>query len=306
VSVTAIKGQVPVEGRAPVPPRYSLIGMADVLTDLDRVDRGVVADNYPTVKAARWAVDWDNGCVDVYVPPGGGQADSTSGPKGDGVKPFSRDPFDAFTVLVELSASGAAAGQAANWQRMVARGRTLLAAVEPEAVEREFYNGAARPENPHLTSDLGAADLYPMADTAQKPVAALALLEDAIAEMSGQGGASIHVTPGALSLLGGLEFQASNGRIQTHMGTLLIPGTGYVAQDAPEAAGLTAATAPGQAWWWATSTPRIRRSEVYPDATEEFEAVDRSANIVTVRVERTYLIEWDPSWKVGVKVDMTL
>ena len=87
-------------------------------------------------------------------------------------------------------------------------------------------------------------------------------------------------------------------------GTPIAEGTGYIGAVPQNAAGWPA-IADGTDWAWVTGPVEIRRSQpiVYPG--NFYQALDRGSNLVTYRVERTYVVSWDTALQAAVLIDWT-
>jgi hypothetical protein len=282
-----------IDGPPPQPPARSLLTAARIVPDAD----------------AGGAERWGNG-VEVYpYPPGPAGVHDACATGSDRVKQdgglIPLPQFGAMTVYLSETCSslgifGEGLSNAQAQDRFVARARTALAAVESQAVEREFFAGDVLGLNPFLADGNGT---FPNANTATNVTEAFALLEAEIASVGGSG--MIHCSPRIItyaSLAGLIIWPLNRGtQLYTLNGTLVVPGQGYV-DDSVNPAGHSGA-GNGNEWIYATGLVDIRRSdyEVLPDSL--FQALDRETNLLTYRVERTYLVDWDTVLQSAVLVD---
>lgn len=270
-----------IDGPQPSPPALTLVGAArNVPPTGDRWING----------AALWPYPRD--MPDVFDPC---QSASSAGHAKDAGTATTEETFAAFNVLEGITCTTRSVRNPEEWQRRV---KVALAAYEHWAIEREFWTGALRPDNPHLAQTLGTTTLNGGATTSLKN--ALSLLEQAIADAGGNG--VIHLRPGAFSQVayesGGGVIDVSNGVARTKLGTPVVPGVGY-AGSAPD--GTPPATT--VAWAYATGPIEIRKSEpeILPESMSA--ATDRLHNLTTFRAERYVLITWDQRIHAAVKFD---
>lgn len=282
-----------IDGPPPQPPDRSLLTAARIVADGD----------------AGGVERWGNG-VEVYpYPPGPAAVVDACATGSDRVKQegglIPLPQFGAMTVYLSETCStfgifgeGLSDGQAQD--RFVARARTALAAVEAQAVEREFLAGDLLGLNPFLADGNGT---FPAGNTGTSVVEAFALLEGEIASVGGKG--LIHCSPRVVTYaaFAGLLIWPLNPGVPlvTLNGTVVVPGQGYV-DDSVNPAGHTGA-GNGKEWIYATGLVDVRRSdyEVLPGSL--FQALDRETNSLTYRVERTYLVDWDTVLQSAVLVD---
>lgn len=189
--------------------------------------------------------------------------------------------------------------QSMNRQRdRQGRARRNLEANLSAIIENELWSGqiatAASFENDFLTSSpssLGGPHGY---------VTALAELEQALAECV-TGDRMIHAQPRLVALWarnGLLVRSASGRRLETLLGTIVVPGAGYDGSGSGLAAGTIETS-----WAYGTGLVRVLRSEVTVTPSNDAEATDRSINDVTYRAERTVAAIFDGCCKVGVQAD---
>lgn len=281
-----------IEGPAPVPPRYTLIGASRVVTDVDEgVERWAGgARVYPF--PADEAHVWDACALGTET-------------KVEGEAVTSPD-FGAMTVYLAITCStlGISGGGLTPREvqdRFVARAKAVFGAVEAAAVEREFMAGEVL-LNPHLADGEG---VFPWGDGSTCVPNAFALLEDAIAATGRQG--LIHCSP-AVASAGSRDHllfpddRASAPVLRTVNGTVVVPGYGYAAGATP-AGGAHPDAGATEAWVYATGPVEVRRSEVMVNPETYAQALDRGENVVTFRAERTYLVTWDAVFQAAVLAD---
>lgn len=185
------------------------------------------------------------------------------------------------------------------------RARRQLIATESAQIEAELWDGAiARAEgypNPYLakstTVELGT---FP-------PVAALAQLEQALAEcLHGQRG-MIHATPATVTGWASVNLvRVESGLLLTAMDTIVVAGAGY-SGSAPNAVANGAPVPPvdpaASAHAYGTGIVYLRRGQITP-VGEETSQVDRAVNTQTVFVERPVAAIWNACCTIGVEVDL--
>jgi hypothetical protein len=134
--------------------------------------------------------------------------------------------------------------------------------------------------------------------TATTVIEGIGQLENHIATVMAMRG-MIHVSPALLTAMAYRQLVISdNGKLRTPMGTLIVPGTGYVANTP------TGQTATGtQEWAYATGLVELRRTQIYTVPDEASQAVDRAVNDLTVHVERHYAIAWQRCEHAAIKID---
>lgn len=267
-----------VNGPLPRPPRYTLVGAAEVNPDTDE--------------------HWANGIqVHGYIPDVGsifGVCDPEGvDPKLSQVAPNDLPQYGPLTVYVAEQCSTRSMGTDAEFKARVA---TVFAAIESGAVEHEFWTGEFLPDNPHL-SDGNATILN--GGLATSPQNGLALLEAAIAATRRAG--MIHVSPDLASALswGGDVLHDERGKLYTRLGTPVIPGSGYDGSG-PTELGAT------ETYAYATGPVGLLRSEAFVMPPEIGQAIDRAQNTIVYRAERYYIPFWDTSLQAGVLIDRCL
>lgn len=168
------------------------------------------------------------------------------------------------------------------------RAQRALIASESKQIAHELWTGrqtqASGWPNPYLASS-GAVVV---SAGPQTPAAALALLEEAIGELSNGQQAMIHCTRqlgSALSELGN-TFRSIDGTIRTYMDTIVVPDAGYPGTSP------TGAAAGANQWAYVTLMPTVRRSpiELAPDTIGE--ATNRATNEVDWRAIRYVTVDF--------------
>lgn len=272
-----------IDGPVPSPPALTLVGAArQPPTTGDRWINGAAVWPYP------------RDLPDVFDPC---QPASSAGHAKDAGTATTEETFAAFNVLEGISCTTRSVRDPAEWQRRV---QTALEAYEHWAIEREFWAGALRPDNPHLAQSTGTTTLN--SGTAVSLKDGIARLEQAIADAGGNGW--IHLRPTLFSLLSAwdtVEADLTRGVAKTQLGTIVVPGVGYVGSK-PDG------TAPTNTndWAYATGPVEVRKSEVeiLPDTMAA--ATDRAHNLTTFRAERYVLITWDQRIHAAVQIDRTI
>lgn len=254
-----------VEGITPSAPARGLLQVAQVVDydDPIRWGSGIEVDAPPCGCATTWAPDCE---VEPDDNPVAADVIAAAGPG---------PQFDSFTV--EHVDACSTLGRAPSVEQEQSA-RTSFEAMEPAAIEAEFWTGALLADSPHLAS--------PTADEPNpqgvEVVDAVATLESAIAEACRAG--VIHVTPAAATWMARFHLLTrEGGRHYTPLGTPVAvgsgyPGTGPDGEEAPE----------GFAWMYATGPIRVHRAPIR--TTRD---IDHEVNREVVRVDRLVLVEWD-------------
>lgn len=276
---------VVIDGPAPSPPALTLMGSARlVLTSDDRWINGVGVWPYP------------RDLPDVFDPC---QPSSSAGHSKAAGTPVTPETWGAYNVLEAISCTTRSIGKPEEWMRRV---QVALEAYEHWAVEREFWTGALKPDNPRIaqaTGTNGGTTVQLNASAATSIKNGIALLEQAIADAGGNG--VIHMRPGVFSQMtyeGPREVFVDRGVARTQLGTVVVPGVGYTG-SAPD--GTPPATT--VEWLYATGPVEVRRSEIVPLPASMTEATDRQQNTTTFRAERYVLVDFDQRIHAAVKVD---
>lgn len=271
-----------IDGPQPLPPALTLVGAARVVP--------VTGDLWIN-GAAIWPYPRD--LPDVFDPC---QSPSSAGHAKDAGTPATEETYASFNVLEGISCTTRSVRDPSEWQR---RATVALEAYEHWAIEREFWTGALRSDNPHLA---GATTNTLNAGTAVSIRDGVARLEQEIADKGGNG--VIHMRPTVFSLLSAydtVEADLGRGVAKTQLGTTVVPGVGYTGSKPDGTAPTNVAD-----WAYATGPIEVRRSEVQilPDSMSA--ATDRRQNFTTFRAERYVLITWDQRIHAAVQVDRTI
>lgn len=276
---------VSIDGPVPSPPALTLCNAARYVETTD--DRWING-------AAVWPYPRD--LPDVFDPC---QPSSSAGHNKDAGTPSSEELFGSFNILEGITCTTRSVRNPAEWQR-----RVLLAleAYEHWAIEREFWTGALKPDNPHL-AQTGTAPLDTKIQNSSNATSvknAVALLEQAIADRGGNG--VIHMRPAVFSQMtqdgaGGI-LTVQNGVAKTFLGTPVVPGVGYTG-SAPDGTVQSGTVE----WAYATGPIEIRRTEPFIVPGSISEATDRRQNVTTFRAERYVLVTWDQRIHAAAKID---
>lgn len=298
-----------VNGPRPLPPKYRLIDVANIIDEPDpHWQTGLSVWDYPPTG------DWiPETTSEGYV---GGAPDQpftyalcttqASGvtTKASGTS-IPNPLFDAFTVVLSETCTMASvvtgqqagesqeAWQARNQQAFLDRALAAFGAAESWAVEQEFSQGLLLPGNPFLAD--GNAKIL-AGGAAQDPRTALSYLGNAIGQ-TGQMGI-VHADPATINAWGEFYIRAESQGLLTIDGNPIVRGAGYInAIPAGESGG------DGISWAFATNMVDIRRSQVFVVPGSIAEALDRGDNTISYYVERTYVVDWDAVLQAAVKVD---
>lgn len=273
---------VSIDGPPPSAPALTLVGAARVVPETG--DRWI---NGATIRP--YGAD----LPDVWDTCQGRDASSDALVKADGT-PVTPEVFGSFVVLQGITCTTRSIQDPAEWQ---ARADKILQAREHWAIEREFWLGALKPDNPHLGQALGTTTLNSGAATNTRN--AVALLEQAIADAGGDG--VIHLRPNCFSMItqdAPGHLAVSGGVAKSLLGTSYVPGVGY-----PGTGPSGEAAAADTEWLYATGRIEIRRSDTFIVPGSMSEATDRAQNVTTFRAERYVLITWDQRIHAAVLVD---
>jgi hypothetical protein len=222
----------------------------------------------------------------------------TNSPKFEGgVSPI--PIFNAFQVYVSETCTARSANLQ-DPQEFIARAQAVFAATESHGVEHVLAAGLFGGSSPYLAD--ASANLLD-GGAAQSLTESLCALEDAIAET--QRGGVIHATAGTVTGWESLGFtldRVGPTLVTRACQTPIVVGTGY-AHVHPDSGSVAGAK---QAWAFATGPVDVRRGtvEVLPPLVKQ--ALDRSDNTITYRVERDYLVDWDTVLQAAVLVDRTI
>ncbi len=274
-----------VDGPFPVVRPYRLLDTANVIDDPDpRWRAGAQIYSYPEDGAYTW-----NPC------PEGTFEQGTKFEGGVITIPL----FDAFQVYVAETCTARGAG-VDQIDRFIARATAVFAATESYGVERVLVEGLFGSSGPYL-ADSAATLLNSGAATAA--IEALCQLEQAIGVT--QRGGMIHADPATVTdwESTGFTLDKVGGKLVTRAcGTPVVVGTGYIGSKPSSGSGATAR----QSWAYATGPVDIRRGDVLTLPPKISQALNRTDNEITYRVERDYLVDWDTVLQAAVLVDRSL
>lgn len=198
------------------------------------------------------------------------------------------DPFNVVESF-DCSVGGRVRQYNAGEAFEIARQRLLT--WEEYSVEQTFWtgisaNGLVNPSLAVGNDECGLApeDLTPGAG-AVNPVAAIATLEDVMADVFPNGGL-IHVPYGLAAYLENFRLMNQVGdRMYTPTGNGYVLGAGY-----PGSGPLNVPADPGETWIFATGPMAIWRSDLYQVGDELGQIVNRQINDITARAERYYAV----------------
>lgn len=282
-----------VDGPRPQPPRYRLLDVANIIEETDEHwQAGAQVWGYPEDVPYTWD------------PCSTGTTRSKSS-----TMTVSLPEFGTFVVIQNASCTARSifsaqepgesddTYQARMQQQFVDRALAVFQAAESYAVEREFATGHAQPLNPHLC-DTNVT--FPAGTGAVSPRVGLSYLADAVGATGRDG--LIHAPPSVVVSWGLFRTYRDQNALFTVEGTPIAEGDGYI-QVAPEP---RSAPGAGKSWAFATGPVDIRRGPpiIYPGNIAQ--ALSRSDNTVTWRVERVYLVDWDTALQATVLIDWTL
>lgn len=189
-----------------------------------------------------------------------------------------------------------------GWEATDFKGRAerSLLAEESRQAAHEFWTGAQSASSSWGNLHLASAATTVLSSTGVDPGPALAILEDALAELSDGQPGMIHVTRQVGALLSelGNTFRALDGKIYTYMGNLIVPDVGYPGTDPTGAK-----PASGASYAYATLMVTVRRSPITVVPETMGEAVDRLHNVVEFRAYRAISVSVPDTVLVGVKVN---
>lgn len=277
----------PVNGVQPEPIKYGLLNsktLAGVASNGERWETGISVDS--------WACNATTRIVSICSP---ASAVSGTEPGSDG--PWTAEPFDV-QAEYECSTFGFNAN---NYQE---KARAALKLCESKLIEREFWTGALAQQDPendnrYLASST-AVDVTPTPGTAIKPMFALALLEQALADCGCGAEGVVHMTRGTASALE-KNLQPERDYLLTRLGTLAIAGSGYTGSG-PNG------VHPGgtKAWMYATGPVSVLTGESIVVPATLSEATNISNNSISMRAENFAAVGWDGCCQFAVLVDLSL
>lgn len=207
---------------------------------------------------------------------------------------------DPFIVVGSFDCS--TVGRPADEAFEIARRRLL--AWEGRQVEATLWTGVSAngDVNPSFAFGNEECDIVPEdvnAAGALDPVAAISVLEDALADLI-PGSGYIHVPANVIAFLKSHKMIVeADGGIWSPAGHRYVVGAGY-----PGTGPANAAPAAGQAWIFATGPLVLARSNVMMVPESVAEGVNRNINSITVRAERFYSVGFSCSL-LAVRVLLT-
>jgi hypothetical protein len=199
----------------------------------------------------------------------------------------------AFTVFTNIKCTT----RSYRFDDLMALARQHFTAVESQAVETMLMSDPVAIGVQNLRGLNGAPAPTVINATAQTVIEGIGQLENAIAGFGSRG--MIHVSPALLTAMAYRQLLVNdNGKLRTWMGTIVVPGYGYIANTP------TGQTATGTTEWaYATPLVELRRTQIYTVPDEAGQAVDRSVNDLAVHVERHYAIALQRCPQATIKID---
>lgn len=199
----------------------------------------------------------------------------------------------AFTVWTNIKCTT----RSYKFADLMALAKQHFTAVESQAVETMLMSDPVAIGVQNLRGQNAAPAPTIINATAQTTVEGIAQLELSIAGFGARG--MIHVSPALLTAMAAKQLIVEdNGKLRTRMGTLVVPGYGYVA-NTPAGQAATGT----QEWAYATPLVELRRTQLYTVPDEDSQAVDRTVNDLTVHVERHYAIATQRCPQSAIKID---
>ncbi len=178
------------------------------------------------------------------------------------------------------------------------QGQEIIEVATIKAVEREFWTGAAIPDNPHLAQP-SATNITPAAGAVKLKVG-VALLEQAFADCAAGSTGVIHMTRYAGSLFGTSGGDEEGVPTRTGFGNIVVPGIGYTGTGPTGAA-----PAAGRTWLYGTGPITVRLSDpvVVPESPS-IGGVNTMNNTRTYRAQRFAAVTLDGCCHYAVEVDL--
>lgn len=254
-----------------------------------------VAESMPT-ENAHWqqGVEWQPySCAVAGATPCPTCAQNAAGTAPEKTYEDTPDAVAAFPFTVYGSFACSPFG---HWDDAVLRARKLLQSGAERAVELEIGANGVGHGGRFLTA-AGSVDVTPTPGTPVTLAQGLAILEDAGADR-GNGQFVIMANRREVTLLNanGPLIYPTGAQLRTTLGTPVAALSGFDARVGPNAV----AAGAGQAWLFATGTPRIWRSEVFV-TSERDQALKTATNDLEILAEQTYVVGWD-CFTIGVLV----
>jgi hypothetical protein len=269
-----------VDGPVPAPPRHTILTVSDIVPDGgERWEQGVSVYPYPCGPDRRF-----DQCGTIGTPK---VLSTTQGPI----------DFGSFAVYLNVQCTMRGIGNDVDDYRQ--RALAAFMAFEHEQVEGEWWDGTQLPNNVHLTSATSATSPLTVLNggAATNLMNGLAILEGSIKRS-----AVIHMSTRMATGLFSQRLLVENTikkRIETRLGTPVIPGTGY-SGNAPTGSAANGGT---EEFVFATTPLQIRRSEPFLTPETPAQALDRTLNNLTYYAERYYVVDFDACLRVGVRID---
>ncbi len=274
-----------IDGPRPRPPRYRLLDVAEVVE---------VGDEHWLNGIGLWP--YPKAEVHNFNPCAGG-TDRVKAAAGVVPQP----EFGAFTVYVTETCTLRSAG-VYDLEYWKARALATLDASDSFGVEMALARGIGTPNSPYLAD---GNVTFPAGTGAVNHRVGLSYLADALGLSELQG--IVHATPGVVEAWGELHLQQSRTELFTTGGYPVVKGGGYIGVRPDSIHG---GPGGGKAWTWATGPVKVLRTaaELIPNAGPDntWQAVDRTANLITYYAERHYAALWDTYLQAAVLIDWTL
>lgn len=199
--------------------------------------------------------------------------------------------YEPFAIYSTDTCSTWGASRRGEVKDRIDRARRAQTAALSWVIERELWEDSLGLGNPRIQDPSATVLTTSPADI----ITALALIEDAIGDCYRGAGVMIHMRPYLFTKLSAIHsnLRFINGRWVTPMGTIIVPGRGYNG-GAPDGTPATAAAE----WMYATPIVQYRLGEelVIPENVDDLSGtVKRDTNDLTVLVERTAAVSFDPS-----------
>lgn len=264
-------------GPLAAPPRLGLVAQAAVDTSAER---------------------WESGFS--YNPEACGDAAGVADPCESNARNVDRADANPDLVEVEPFAVWAADTCSAldrgrDWQGRV---RRQLEACRSKQIEAEFWAGTLATAEGWPNRFLRSEDSDVVTAGGTTPVAALACLEQGLADCKCGGRGMIHATPQLVTHWANTGLVRREGnQLLTYLDTIVVAGEGYTG-DGPLASDTS------NVWAYATGLVQIRLGaiEVYGGLTAD--GVDRSDNTMTAYADQLAAVAWDGCCHLAAEVDL--
>lgn len=185
-----------------------------------------------------------------------------------------------------------------------AEARRNLIATESKQIAYEFWEGAfaqaPNPDRPNVYLRKAGATILSAA-AGVSPTAALACLEQSLADCGSGSRGMIHATSQVATYWFERELVETDGKIAyTKLGTSVVVDAGYTG-----AAPIGTTDNSGVSWAYATDWVTVRRSEIEDFPGNAVQAVKRDTNDVAHRVERVAAVTFDGCCRAAIGVQVT-